>query len=81
MSQIPTNDDDIKYHNDKKTFPPSVTDINDEQVDMREMTSWKLNLDQVSEIEMIETQTVNATAPFVLCGRLRDMMKRHPEVC
>ena len=53
MSQIPTSDDDIKYHNDRKTFPPTVTDINDEQVDMREMTSWKLNLDEVSEIEMI----------------------------
>jgi hypothetical protein len=74
LSQVPTTNDDIIYHNDRKTFPPKVTDINDEQVDMRATTSWKLNLDEISEIEMIETQTVNASAPFVLCGRLRKLM-------
>lgn len=80
LSQIPTTQEDIVYHNDRNAFPPNVTDINSEQVDMRSTTSWKLNLDEVSEIEMIEAQTVNTSAPFVLCSRLREMMKRNKDV-
>ncbi|KAL0491768.1 hypothetical protein AKO1_000514 [Acrasis kona] len=74
LSQVPTTQEDVTFHNDHHTFPPNVTDINSEQVDTRSVNTWCLNIDQVSEVEMIETQTINASAPFVLCGRLRKLM-------
>ena len=45
-----------------------------QQVDLREINSWRLNLAQVSTVEMLETQLVNAVAPFVLNARLKPLM-------
>ena len=50
-----------------------------QQVDLRDRNSWRLLLDEVSSVELLETQLVNAVAPFVLNARLKPLMLRTPE--
>jgi NAD(P)-dependent dehydrogenase (short-subunit alcohol dehydrogenase family) len=40
------------------------------------VNSWRLALDQVGTVELLEVQLVNAIAPFVLNARLRSLMLR-----
>ena len=47
-----------------------------QQVDLRKTNSWRLKLGEINTIEMVEVQLVNAVAPFVLCNRLADLMKK-----
>ncbi len=56
-------------------FPPGMRDGDGQQLDLRERNSWRLELDEVSSIEMIEVQLVNAVAPFVLNARLKSVMQ------
>jgi NAD(P)-dependent dehydrogenase (short-subunit alcohol dehydrogenase family) len=48
-------------------------------VDLRGRNSWRLLLDEVSSVELLETQLVNAVAPFVLNARLKPLMDRTPD--
>jgi NAD(P)-dependent dehydrogenase (short-subunit alcohol dehydrogenase family) len=57
-------------------FPRGQLDADLQQVDLREKNSWRLALDQVSTVELLEVQLVNAVAPFVLNARLRPLMQR-----
>jgi NAD(P)-dependent dehydrogenase (short-subunit alcohol dehydrogenase family) len=47
-------------------------------VDLRGRNSWRLMLDEVSSVELMEVQLVNAIAPFVLNARLKPLMQRTP---
>ena len=40
------------------------------------MNSWRLGIGEIPTAEMIELQLVNAIAPFVLCNKLCNMMKK-----
>jgi NAD(P)-dependent dehydrogenase (short-subunit alcohol dehydrogenase family) len=60
-------------------FPDGLLDQDLQQVDLRELNSWRLNLAQVSTVEMLETQLVNAVAPFVLNARLKPLMLQTPD--
>ena len=60
-------------------FPGGHLDQDLQQVDLRERNSWRLRLHEVSSVELLETQLVNATAPFVLNARLKPLMLRSPE--
>jgi len=60
----------------EKVFPDGKLDADLQQVDLREMNSWRLRLGEIQTSEMIELQLVNAIAPFVLCNKLSGMMKR-----
>ena len=51
-----------------------------QQVDLRERNSWRLLLHEVSSVELLETQLVNAIAPFVLNARLKPLMEATPGV-
>jgi len=74
LSQIPyTHDHALQV---TKAFPQGKLDADLQQVDMREMNSWRLGLGDIPTAEMIELQLVNAIAPFVLCNKLSTMMKR-----
>jgi NAD(P)-dependent dehydrogenase (short-subunit alcohol dehydrogenase family) len=74
LSQIPyTHDHALQV---QKAFPQGRLDADLQQVDMREMNSWRLGLGEIATAEMIELQLVNAIAPFVLCNKLFPMMKR-----
>lgn len=74
LSQIPyVHDDQLVV---ESIFPKGKLDADLQQVDLRETNSWRLRLGEIQTAEMIELQLVNAIAPFVLCNRLANMMKR-----
>ena len=60
-------------------FPEGRLDQDLQQVDLRDRNSWRLLLAEVSTVELLETQLVNAVAPFVLNARLKPLMLRTPE--
>ncbi|HYO65419.1 MAG TPA: SDR family oxidoreductase [Archangium sp.] len=57
-------------------FPQGRLDADLQQVDLREMNSWRMKLADVSTAEMLEVHLVNAVAPFILCGKLKPLMLR-----
>nr|WP_040490957.1 SDR family oxidoreductase [Ilumatobacter nonamiensis] len=59
-------------------FPAGQLDQDLQQIDLRGRNSWRLQLHEVSAVELIETQLVNAVAPFVLNARLKPLMEATP---
>ena len=57
-------------------FPAAKLDADLQQVDLRTTNSWRLKLGEIHTSEMLEVQLVNSVAPFVLCNRLAELMKR-----
>ncbi|MEZ4385034.1 MAG: SDR family NAD(P)-dependent oxidoreductase, partial [Nannocystaceae bacterium] len=57
-------------------FPAGSDDGFGQPEDHRPTNSWRLRLDEVSTIELVETQLINVAAPFVLSARLRRAMAR-----
>jgi len=55
-------------------FPIGVRDGEGQQLDLREKNSWRMELHEVSTVELLEVQLVNQIAPFVLNGRLKPLM-------
>lgn len=74
LSQLPYSFDNSINAND--VFPAGKLDADLQQVDLRTTNSWRLKLGEIEIPEMFEVQLVNAIAPFVLCNRLSNMMKR-----
>jgi NAD(P)-dependent dehydrogenase (short-subunit alcohol dehydrogenase family) len=74
LSQIPLMADDLE--GGPQLFPTGQLDADLQQVDRRTLNSWRLTLDQVGTVELLEVQLVNAIAPFVLNARLRALMAR-----
>jgi NAD(P)-dependent dehydrogenase (short-subunit alcohol dehydrogenase family) len=77
MTQIPLLPEDALEQSG--LFPAGLLDQDLQQVDLRERNSWRLLLDEVSTVELLETQLVNAVAPFVLNARLKPLMLATPE--
>ena len=67
-----------EYLETKGLFPEGVLDQDLQQVDLRGRNSWRLLLAEVSAVELLEVQLVNAVAPFVLNARLKELMLRAP---
>jgi NAD(P)-dependent dehydrogenase (short-subunit alcohol dehydrogenase family) len=63
----------------KDLFPEGRLDQDLQQVDLRGRNSWRLLLAEVSSVELLEVQLVNAVAPFILNARLKPLMLRTPE--
>lgn len=57
-------------------FPEGQYDADQQQIDLRDKNSWRLKLDEVSTIELLEVHLVNSVAPYIFNGRLRELMKR-----
>ncbi len=76
LSQIPLLPDELEAQGD--LFPQGQLDQDLQQVDLRNSNSWRLLLHEVSTVEMLETQLVNAVAPFVLNARLKPLMEQTP---
>jgi NAD(P)-dependent dehydrogenase (short-subunit alcohol dehydrogenase family) len=57
-------------------FPTGALDADLQQVDRHGINSWRLPLDQVGIVELLEVQLVNAIAPFLLNARLKPLMLR-----
>ena len=77
MSQIPLLPEDALGQT--HLFPQGRLDQDLQQIDLRGRNSWRLLLDEVSSVELLEVQLVNAVAPFVLNARLKPLMLRTPE--
>ncbi|MEQ9318283.1 MAG: SDR family oxidoreductase, partial [Polyangiaceae bacterium] len=77
LSQLALLEEDL----DRSThlFPTGELDADLQQVDRREVNSWRLPLARVSAVELLEVQLVNAVAPFILNARLKAVMLRHPD--
>jgi NAD(P)-dependent dehydrogenase (short-subunit alcohol dehydrogenase family) len=76
LSQIPLLPEDGGA--DLHLFPEGQLDADLQQVDLRGRNSWRLTLAEVSSVELLEVQLVNAVAPFVLNARLKPLMLRAP---
>jgi NAD(P)-dependent dehydrogenase (short-subunit alcohol dehydrogenase family) len=74
LSQIPYSFDNALVA--QEVFPEGELDADLQQVDLRKVNSWRLKLGQIETTEMIEVQLVNSVAPFVLCNRLSEVMKK-----
>jgi NAD(P)-dependent dehydrogenase (short-subunit alcohol dehydrogenase family) len=60
-------------------FPEGRLDQDLQQVDLRGRNSWRLLMAEVSSVELLEVQLINAVAPFILNARLKPLMLRTPE--
>jgi len=69
---------DEDYRNGETLFPANHFDEDRQQVDLREMNSWRLRMHEVETPELLEVQLVNAIAPYILNARLKPLMLRTP---
>jgi len=77
LSQVPLLPEDLLMQ--KHLFPEGQRDQDLQQVDLRERNSWRLLMAEVSAVELLEVQLINAVAPFILNARLKPLMLRTPE--
>jgi len=63
---------------DERIFPGGRLDQDLQQVDLRKHNTWRMPLAEVTTIELLEVQLVNAVAPFVLNARLKPLMQKVP---
>jgi len=70
---------DEDFRDGPTVFPPDTFDEDGQQVDLRELNSWRLRLHEVETPELLEVHFVNAIAPFILNARLKPLMLRTPE--
>jgi len=76
LSQRRYLDDD--FRGGDALFPNERYDEDRQQVDLREVNSWRLRMHEVETPELVEVQLVNAIAPFILNARLKPLMVRTP---
>jgi NAD(P)-dependent dehydrogenase (short-subunit alcohol dehydrogenase family) len=60
----------------KALFPVGRLDQDLQQIDLREHNSWRMQMDEVPAVELLEVHLVNAVAPFLLNARLKPLMTR-----
>jgi NAD(P)-dependent dehydrogenase (short-subunit alcohol dehydrogenase family) len=77
LSQVPLLPEELAAQ--KHLFPEGQLDQDLQQMDLRDRNSWRLQLDEVSSVELLEVHLVNAVAPFLLNARLKPLMLRSPE--
>jgi NAD(P)-dependent dehydrogenase (short-subunit alcohol dehydrogenase family) len=77
LSQVRLLDDELVER--PSLFPAGQLDQDLQQVDLRGRNSWRLLLAEVSPVELVEVQLVNAIAPFIINARLKALMLRTPE--
>jgi NAD(P)-dependent dehydrogenase (short-subunit alcohol dehydrogenase family) len=77
LSQVPLLPEELLAQGD--LFPQGRLDQDLQQVDLRDRNSWRLLLAEVSAVELLEVQLVNAIAPFIINARLKPLMMKTPE--
>jgi NAD(P)-dependent dehydrogenase (short-subunit alcohol dehydrogenase family) len=65
---------DEGYRADDALFPKDRYDEDLQQIDLRDLNSWRLRLHEVETPELLEVHLVNAIAPYVLNARLKPLM-------
>lgn len=76
LSQIPLLPEEVSAQKD--LFPKGRLDQDLQQIDLRGRNTWRMLMNEVSTVELLEVQLVNAVAPFVLNARLKELMLRTP---
>jgi NAD(P)-dependent dehydrogenase (short-subunit alcohol dehydrogenase family) len=76
LSQRHYLDEDLR--DGEALFPRQRYDADRQQLDLREMNSWRLRLHEVATPELLEVQLVNAIAPYILNARLKPLLVRTP---
>jgi NAD(P)-dependent dehydrogenase (short-subunit alcohol dehydrogenase family) len=69
---------DEDFRDGHELFPAGRYDEDRQQVDLREINSWRLRLHEVETAELLEVQLVNAIAPYTLNARLKPLLLRTP---
>ena len=77
LSQLPLLPEELLVQ--KHLFPEGRLDQDLQQVDLRGRNSWRLLMAEVSSVELLEVQLINAVAPFLINARLKPLMMRTPE--
>jgi NAD(P)-dependent dehydrogenase (short-subunit alcohol dehydrogenase family) len=77
LSQIPLLVEELVRQ--KHLFPEGRLDQDLQQVDLRSQNSWRMLMADVSSVEMLEVQLINAVAPFMINARLKPLMMRTEE--
>jgi len=70
---------DEDFRDGDALFPAGRYDEDRQQIDLREINSWRLRMHEVETPELLEVQLVNAIAPYILNARLKPLMLRTPE--
>ena len=76
LSQIPLLPEELLAQ--QHLFPEGRLDQDLQQVDLRGRNSWRMLMDEVPSVELLEVQLVNAIAPFLINARLKALMLRTP---
>ena len=76
LSMIPYEMDEESRVSLTEIFPEGKLDADLQQVDLRSINSWRLELADVTTSEMLEVHLVNAVAPFILTAKLKPLMER-----
>jgi NAD(P)-dependent dehydrogenase (short-subunit alcohol dehydrogenase family) len=76
LSQIPLLPEDHEVG--EELFPEGRLDQDLQQLDLRGRNSWRLLMNEVSTVELLEVQLVNAVAPFIINARLKSLMLQTP---
>jgi NAD(P)-dependent dehydrogenase (short-subunit alcohol dehydrogenase family) len=77
LSQVPLLEED--FSRESHLFPEGALDQDLQQIDLRGRNSWRLLMAEVSSVELLEVQLINAVAPFLINARLKGLMMRTPE--
>ena len=77
LSQVPLLQEERLAQ--KGLFPQGRLDQDLQQIDLRDRNSWRLLMAEVSSVELLEVQLVNAVAPFIINARLKPLMLRTTE--
>jgi NAD(P)-dependent dehydrogenase (short-subunit alcohol dehydrogenase family) len=67
---------DVLAARDDAHFPPGRLDLDEQQLDLRAVNSWRLTLAEVDAVELLEVHLVNAIAPFLLNARLKPLLAK-----
>jgi len=76
LSQVPLVPGD--ENKSEALFPSGALDADLQQVDLREVNSWRLRMDEVPTVELLEVHLVNAVAPYLINARLKPLMLAVP---
>jgi NAD(P)-dependent dehydrogenase (short-subunit alcohol dehydrogenase family) len=69
---------DEDFRGGEALFPKGRYDEDRQQIDLREVNSWRLRMHEVETPELLEVQLVNAIAPYILNARLKSLMVQTP---
>jgi NAD(P)-dependent dehydrogenase (short-subunit alcohol dehydrogenase family) len=69
---------DEDFREGESIFPTNRYDEDRQQIDLRDINSWRLRMHEVETPELLEVQLVNAIAPYILNARLKPLMVGTP---